>query len=81
MMFYRKSRNIQAKIKEEEEMCLTGTGPKFTSQLLPPRPDGGPTTELQNRTTTDRTTTRSGISHGLGSWVQWVPELHRFSLS
>jgi hypothetical protein len=62
-------------------MCLTGTWPKLTVQLLPPCPGSGLTIELQNRTTIGRTTVGSGLSHGLGSWVQWVPELHRFSLS
>jgi hypothetical protein len=55
MMSYRKLENIQAKIKEEGEMCLTGTGSKFTAQLLPPCPGGGLTIELQNRPTTGRT--------------------------
>jgi hypothetical protein len=83
MMFYRKSRNIQAKIKEEEQMCLTGIGPKFMAQLLPPRPDGGLTSELQNHTTISRTihtTTVIFLSHWFVSHTNSLSISAGFSL-
>jgi hypothetical protein len=78
-----KTQGIFKPKSKRRKRCLTGTGPRFTAQLLPPHPSGGLTTELQNRTTTGRTihsTAAVFLSHGFISLTSSLPISVGFSL-